>query len=256
MKAKAGEMATDMAPVGPVMITIALPLRVGSAALVAVTVTGFDEGTTAGARKSMAPEPGPVGATHGTVKCWQIWPRIVFPLTTPFTDQVTAVFEVLATAGVSVTRWLIATEVADGATVTLTLLTIVTAAEAIAFPATAWTGTGLLVGKDVGAVYCAALAPVPTIVPTVALPPGIPFTSQVIAVVAVGQNVAAKFCVKPSATFAAPGDMEFVPEHTIVALALAVFVVSAMLVAVTVTVGRVWASLQAPCITLPLTRSR
>ncbi len=94
-------------------------------------------------------------------------------------------------------------------------------------------------GKDVGAVYCAVFAPVLTIVPNVALPPGIPFTSQTIAVVAVGQNVAAKFCVKPSATFAAPGDMEFVPEHTIVALALADFVVSAMLVAVTVTVGGV-----------------
>jgi hypothetical protein len=104
MKAKAGEMETDMAPVGPVMITIALPLRVGSATLVAVTVTGFDEGTTAGARKSMAPEAGPIGAMHGTVKCWQIWPRIVFPLTAPFTDHVTAVFDVSATAGVSVVR--------------------------------------------------------------------------------------------------------------------------------------------------------
>jgi hypothetical protein len=137
MKAKAGEMETDVASVGPVMITIALPLRVGSATLVAVTVTGSDVGIAAGARKSMAPEPGPVGATHGTVACWQIWPRIVFPLTTPFTDQVTAVFEVLATAGVSVTRWLIATEVADGETVTLTLLTTVTAAETVAPPATA-----------------------------------------------------------------------------------------------------------------------
>lgn len=76
-------------------------------------------------------------------------------------------------------------------------------------------------------------------VPSVVLPPGIPFTSQTIATVAVGQNVAPKFCVIPSATFAAPGEMEFVPEHAIVTLALADFVVSATLMAVTVTVGGV-----------------
>jgi hypothetical protein len=44
-----------------------VPLRVGSAALDAVTVTGSDVGTTAGARKSTLPEAGPVGAMHGTV---------------------------------------------------------------------------------------------------------------------------------------------------------------------------------------------
>ena len=64
--ANGGEMETEVAPVGPVMITIAVPLRVGSAALVAVTLTGFDEGTAAGARKSTLPEAGPVGAIHGT----------------------------------------------------------------------------------------------------------------------------------------------------------------------------------------------
>jgi len=104
MNAKGGEIETDAAPVGPVMITIALPVRVGSAALIAVTVTGSDVGTVAGARKSMLPEAGPVGATHGTVTVWQIWPRIVFPLATPLTDQVTAVFEEFVTVGVSVTR--------------------------------------------------------------------------------------------------------------------------------------------------------
>ena len=60
-------METDEAAVGPVMMTIAVPMRVGSAALVAVTVTGLDVGTTAGARKSTLPDPGPVGAMHGTV---------------------------------------------------------------------------------------------------------------------------------------------------------------------------------------------
>jgi hypothetical protein len=41
---------------------------------------------------------------HGTVAGWQIWPRIVFPLATPFTDQLTAVFEAFVTVGISVTR--------------------------------------------------------------------------------------------------------------------------------------------------------
>ena len=104
MNAKGGEMEMDAVPVGPVMITIAMPVRVGSAALVAVTVTGSDAGTVAGARKSMPPEAGTGGATHGTVAGWQIWPRIVFPLATPFTDQLTAVFEVFVTVGISVTR--------------------------------------------------------------------------------------------------------------------------------------------------------
>jgi hypothetical protein len=104
MNTKGGEMETDAAPVGPVMMTMAAPLRVGSAALVAVTVTGSDVGTVAGARKSMLAEAAPVGAMHGTLACWQIWPRIVFPLATPLTDQVTAVFEVFVTVGISVTR--------------------------------------------------------------------------------------------------------------------------------------------------------
>lgn len=78
-----------------------------------------------------------------------------------------------------------------------------------------------------------------TMVPSVALPPAIPFTSHTIATLAVGQNVAAKFCVKPSATFAASGEIEFVPEHAIVTMAPADFVVSATLVAVTTTVGGV-----------------
>lgn len=76
-------------------------------------------------------------------------------------------------------------------------------------------------------------------VPSVELPPGIPFTSQTIAVVAAGQNEAVKFCVKPSPTFAEVGDMEFVPEQAMVTLALADFEVSATLVTMTVTVGGV-----------------
>ena len=82
-------------------------------------------------------------------------------------------------------------------------------------------------------------APVLMMVPTVELPPGIPFTSQTIAAVAAGQNEAVKFCVKPSVTFAEVGEMEFVPEQAMVTLALADFEASATLVTVTVTVGGV-----------------
>ena len=130
-------METEVTPDGPVMITIAVPLRVGSAALAAVTLTGFDDGTDAGARKSTLPEAGPVGAVHGTEAVWQIWPRVAFPLRTPFTVQVTAVFAVLVTVGVNVVRWAMATDAPEGATVTLTALTIVTDAETVVAPATA-----------------------------------------------------------------------------------------------------------------------
>ena len=94
-------------------------------------------------------------------------------------------------------------------------------------------------GRVAGAVYCAVFAPVLAMVPTVALPPGIPFTSQTIAAVGAGQNEAVKFCVEPSATFAEVGDMELVPEQAMVTLALADFEVSATLATVTVMVGGV-----------------
>jgi hypothetical protein len=135
MNAKGGEMETDAAPVGPVMM--AVPRRVGSAELVAVTLTGFDEGTAAGARKSTLPEAGGAGAMHGMEPGWQIWPRIAFPLAIPLTVQVTAVFSVFVTVGVSVVLWVIATDAPEGATVTPTPLTIVTVADTVAAPATA-----------------------------------------------------------------------------------------------------------------------
>jgi hypothetical protein len=70
-------------------------------------------------------------------------------------------------------------------------------------------------------------------VPTVALPPGIPFTSQIIGELGAGQNEAVKACVALSATFAEKGDIEFAPEQTTVTPAFADFEVSATLVAVT-----------------------
>jgi hypothetical protein len=99
--------------------------------------------------------------------------------------------------------------------------------------------TGLVEGKLVGAVYCPAFALVPTMVPSVALPPGTPFTSQTIVTAGAGQNEAVKVCVAPSATLAEEGDIEFAPEQATVTLAFADFEVSATLVAVTVTVAGV-----------------
>jgi hypothetical protein len=155
----------------------------------------------------------------------------------PLTDHVTAVFDVPATVGVSVARWVIATDTPEGATATVTALTIVTVAETVASPATAWMVTGLFGGKFTGAVYCAAVALVLTIVPSVVLPLGIPFTSQTIGEVGAGQKDAVKDCVEPSATFADAGEIELAPPQTIVTAALADFELSATLVAVTLTVG-------------------
>jgi hypothetical protein len=97
----------------------------------------------------------------------------------------------------------------------------------------------LVEGKFAGAVYSAALVLVLTMVPSAALPPGTPFTSQTIVEVEAGQNEAVKFCVALSATLAVAGDIEFAPEQTTVTLAFADFEVSATLVAVTVTTAGV-----------------
>lgn len=72
--------------------------------------------------------------------------------------------------------------------------------------------------------------------PTVALPPGIPLTSHTIAPPLTVQKEAVKVCVCPSETFAFAGTSKFT-LHEIVTLALPFFVVSATLVAVTVTLG-------------------
>ena len=92
-------------------------------------------------------------------------------------------------------------------------------------------------GKFKGAVYCATAALVLAMVPSVVLPPGIPFTSQTIGEVGAGQKDAVKDCAEPSATFADAGEIELAPPQTIVTLAFADFEVSATLAAVTVTVA-------------------
>ena len=72
--------------------------------------------------------------------------------------------------------------------------------------------------------------------PNVALPPAIPFTSQVTVVSAARQNETLNACVCARSTVADGGDTEFEAEHMTLTLALADFAGSATLVAVTLTV--------------------
>jgi hypothetical protein len=80
------------------------------------------------------------------------------------------------------------------------------------------------------------LLPVTAIVPMVAVPPTVPFTSQTIAVPAGTQKDAVNVCELPTATVAAAGETAFAVAHVTVTLALASFELSATLVAVTLTV--------------------
>lgn len=78
---------------------------------------------------------------------------------------------------------------------------------------------------------------VAAIVPTLALPPAIPFTSHAMLAPAAMQNDAVNDCVWPSATLAEAGAMEFVDAQVMVALALLDFKLSAALAAMMVTVA-------------------
>ena len=75
------------------------------------------------------------------------------------------------------------------------------------------------------------------IVPMLALPPGIPFTSQEIVVPPGMHEDAEKFCVWPSETPAATGEIEFTDVQVTMTLAEPDFEVSASLVAITLTVA-------------------
>ena len=81
------------------------------------------------------------------------------------------------------------------------------------------------------------LAPLALIVPSVAFPPAMPFTSHASVAPAGTHSDALNACDAPSPTLAADGEIELVAEHVIVALALPDFERSAALVAVTVTVA-------------------
>jgi hypothetical protein len=83
----------------------------------------------------------------------------------------------------------------------------------------------------------AVFALVVAILPSVAFPPAIPFTSQVTVVPGARQKLSAKLCVCPSATLATLGAMVFALVQVIVTLALPNFVASATLVDFTLTVA-------------------
>jgi CBS-domain-containing membrane protein len=75
----------------------------------------------------------------------------------PLTDHVTVVSVEFVTVGVKVARWLGESVAAPGETLTLTLLVIVTVAEAVTAPpdggvAVAWMVAGLAAGRVAGAV--------------------------------------------------------------------------------------------------------
>lgn len=74
-------------------------------------------------------------------------------------------------------------------------------------------------------------------VPMIALPPEIPFTSHEIVVPPGMHHVAEKICVWPSETFTVVGEIESVEVQVIVTLAEPDFDASATLVAVTLTVA-------------------
>jgi len=74
------------------------------------------------------------------------------------------------------------------------------------------------------------------IVPSVVLPPAIPFTSHVTVASATRQNEARNVCVCARSTVADGGEIELDAEQVTVTLALADFAGSATLVAVTLTV--------------------
>ena len=74
------------------------------------------------------------------------------------------------------------------------------------------------------------------ILPTVELPPAIPFTSHAMEAPAGRQNEAVKACVCARETVTVDGETVFAAEHVMVTLAVADLVASATLVAVTLTV--------------------
>jgi hypothetical protein len=129
----------------------------------------------------------------------------------------------------------VATDADGGAMLTVTLLTIVADADATSVPAVAWMIAGFVAGRSAGAVKVAVVALVTAMVPFAELPPGIPFTSQMIVVLFAAQKDAVKTCVRLKPTLAAEGEIRIGFAHVMVTVALPDFVGSAVLVAVTVT---------------------
>lgn len=175
----------------------------------------------------------------------QTCPTIALPSGTPSTDQVTVVSAELATVAANDWRWPGDNVAEPGVTSTVMSLVIVTVADTEAAPppvmalAVAWMITVLFAGSSAGAVYSAAVALVDAMVPTTELPPAIPLTSHEMLAPEAKQKVAVNVCICPSGTLAVDGETALVVPHEIVTLALADFVASATLVAVTVTVDGV-----------------
>ena len=133
--AYAGDTVTATGPEAAPIVINATPLRETSAWLVAVSTTGFIAGANAGARKSTLPETGPAGGVHGFVPDMHTWPTLALPLGMLLTDQVTLASGVFPTVAVNDARWLNARFAEAGETLTLTLLVIVTLADASIEPA-------------------------------------------------------------------------------------------------------------------------
>jgi hypothetical protein len=234
-KAYSGSTETPLLGV-PAWISIsAVALRLGSAWPVATTSTGFCAGADAGARYITLPAAAPPGATQGLASDWQICPTNGLPFAMPFTNHVTLASVEPLTDGVSMIDCDGAREAEDGLRVTETSLTSATSAAALAPPAVAWTTIDAPAGSCGGAVYLAAFAPADEIVPTVKLPPTIPFTSHTTLEPAAAQIDAVNACVSPSDTVTLDGEIVFADEQEIVTIALADFEGSAAIAAVTVT---------------------
>jgi hypothetical protein len=120
--------------------------------------------------------------------------------------------------------------------VTLMLLMSITEADAVSKPLVAWIATVVGDGTSVGAVYRAVVALLGAILPIVESPPAIPFTSHAREAPVARQNEAVNICVCARETVTVDGETVFVAEHVMVTLAVADFVASATLLAVTLTV--------------------
>src|SRR5262249_8904108 len=155
------------------MVTVAEPEELGFAVETAVTVTGV----------VLTPPPfETVGTPRGATKTpeLEIKPVVCVPPVTPLTCQVTALLTAPFTVAVNCGVVKIATLIWLGLTATATDCAMVTEAEpesAVFATDTADTITVAGFGTELGALY----KPVELIVPTVELPPGVPFTCHVTA---------------------------------------------------------------------------
>jgi hypothetical protein len=218
--AAVGANVTDT---GFTTVTVAEADAAGSATLVAIIVTVAGTGTVAGA----VYRPPTV-----TV------PTVALPPATPFTVHVTAVLAVPVTVAVNCCDAPVTKVALVGTNDTLTAALTVTVAEAdlvLSAALVAVTVTVAGAGTAAGAVY----SPAALTVPTVALPPAMPFTVHVTAVLAVPVTVATNCWVPLVTSVALAGETLTATGGATVTAAVPDFVESATLVALTVTVAGV-----------------